>query len=127
MTGYFIDKSKKCCPTYLSNCSVCSLSDTCSQCYDGYYTSEAGSCALCSSVIPNCYRCANSTFCYQCQTNYTTENFTKCQLTSSSSSNLTTNNSTNNNTDPDNNKPTQTPSGLSLWLILFIAIAEGNF
>ena len=37
--GYFIDLSKKCCPTYLTNCTICSLGNTCTQCADGFFSS----------------------------------------------------------------------------------------
>ena len=136
-TGYFIDKAKKCCPTYLTNCSVCSQSNMCTQCVDSFYVSDTGTCLQCSSSIANCLLCENKTFCFKCADGHAPVNFTSCQSTSSSSGTNSTNstsNSTSNSTQnqtnivvPENNNISSNEGGLSLWLILFIAVVGGMF
>jgi hypothetical protein len=145
-TGYFIDRAKKCCPSYLTNCAVCSQANMCTQCVDSFYVSETGTCVQCSSTIANCFRCANATFCFQCAEGYSPVNFASCKAVNGSGTNTTTNttsNTTNNTTNttnstinnttnnnntvvPDSNNTESEKKGLSLWLILFISVAGGT-
>jgi hypothetical protein len=132
-TGYFIDKAKKCCPTYLTNCSVCSQSNMCTQCVDSFYVSDTGTCLGCLSSIANCRLCTNKTFCFQCEDGYVPVNFTSCKSASSSSGTNSTNQTNNSTKNSDitpgniNNNTASNEGGLSLWLILFIALVGGMF
>jgi hypothetical protein len=80
MTGYYLNGNtckacvftvNSCCPTFISNCSMCKGISVCQACTMGYYLSNSNqSCTNCLLTLPYCLTCSSATVCTLCNNTY---------------------------------------------------------
>lgn len=65
----------------IENCvaGACDTTSGCTECEDGYYVNDVGTCSSCSKALNGCTNCRSATVCTECASSFLTINSGKCE------------------------------------------------